>query len=597
MAYTYKREDVFGFADSVRADVREQGKELFFKECPYCRGGGSHKDKNTFSVNLETGAFKCFRSSCGKQGHFVELARDFHYELDFGQDRQYRSLPQRKFEVKPAAVKYLESRGISQAVTERYKITTCKGNDHVLVFPFYDENGVLTFVKYRNTKYNGTGNKEWCEKGTKPILFGMEQCVGFKQLVITEGQIDSLSLAECGIRNAVSVPTGALGFTWVSNVWDWISKFAEIVVFGDWERGKMSLLDELQKRLPNKIRAVRQEDYLGEKDANDILRKYGKPAILKAVKDAVVPPVKHVVELADVEAVDIYKLPKIKTNIPDVDKLLGGLYYGQVVLLTGKRGEGKSTFMSQIMLEAIEQGIPSFAYSGELTGYHFKRWMDLQAAGQKHIKTDYDGYHNEIYSIPPDVVDKINGWYRGKAYLYDNNSIVGDEFESLVVTVEKAVRQYGIKLVCVDNLMTALDAEMHENLYQAQSKFVHTLKRIAVKYDAVVILVAHPRKSDGYSKKQFDNDEVAGSADITNRVDVVMHYKRYDREDLPEEGRPSGLLSVTKNRLTGALTKKEIPLFYSKSTKRISGQNGAYRTYGWEAGYDALKSQFDDLPF
>ena len=56
-------------------------------------------------------------------------------------------------------------------------------------------------------------NKEWCENYTMPILFGMKQCVDFGTLVITEGQIDSLTLADCGIKNAVSVPTGCLLYT------------------------------------------------------------------------------------------------------------------------------------------------------------------------------------------------------------------------------------------------------------------------------------------------------------------------------------------------------------------------------------------------
>ena len=45
------------------------------------------------------------------------------------------------------------------------------------------------------------------------------------------------------------------------------------------------------------------------------------------------------------------------------------------------------------------------------------------------------------------------------------------------------------------------------------------LKKIAVKYNVVVLLVAHPRKSNN----DFTNDDVSGSADITNKVDVVMH--------------------------------------------------------------------------
>ena len=68
----------------------------------------------------------------------------------------------------------------------------------------------MQFVKYRKTDFDKARdkNKEWCEAGTRPILFGMKQCVDFETLVITEGQIDSLSVSEAGVKNAVSVPTG-----------------------------------------------------------------------------------------------------------------------------------------------------------------------------------------------------------------------------------------------------------------------------------------------------------------------------------------------------------------------------------------------------
>lgn len=110
---------VYGLAAKLGAQVREKGRELFFRYCPYC--GGDGRDRDTFSVNLETGAFHCFRSSCGKSGHFVEMARDFDYPLDFGDTRRrvWRKIPQRPFPVREPAIAYLEGRGIHRAVTER----------------------------------------------------------------------------------------------------------------------------------------------------------------------------------------------------------------------------------------------------------------------------------------------------------------------------------------------------------------------------------------------------------------------------------------------------------------------------------------------
>jgi DNA primase len=304
----------------------------------------------------------------------VELASDFGFRLEDEAQKKYRRLPQKKIETKPAAVAYLESRGISAEIASKYAITTRKDNDKILVFPFYDDQNVLQFVKYRKTDFDKKRdkNKEWCEAETMPILFGMNHCEDFTRLVITEGQLDSLSLAMAGIKNAVSVPTGAMGFTWLANCWDWINRFDEIVVFGDCEKGKITLIETLEKRLQKKVKCVRTEDYLCEKDANDILRKYGAGALVTAVENAELREVKFVNRLASVEAVNLRDLPKIKTGISQFDRVCGGLLRGHVTLLSGKRGEGKSTLMSQMIAEAIDQGNAVFVYSGELPNYHLR---------------------------------------------------------------------------------------------------------------------------------------------------------------------------------------------------------------------------------
>ena len=251
MSYEFKTEDAYGLARAIGADIHEKGDELFFKYCPQCRGGGN-RDKNTFSVNLKSGLFKCFRASCDYHGHFVELARDFDYDLGFGEKRVYRKLPQKPVVVRNGAIEYMAKRGISSEICRKYELTTRTDNKDILVFPFYDETGTLQFVKYRNMKFRKgiDKNKEWSEAETMPILFGIKQCKDFDRLIITEGQIDSLSVAECGFNNAVSVPTGATGFTWLANCWDWITKFHDVVVFGDNEHGKITLADTLRARLP-----------------------------------------------------------------------------------------------------------------------------------------------------------------------------------------------------------------------------------------------------------------------------------------------------------------------------------------------------------
>lgn len=591
MGYEFSPSDVYGLATSVGADTLKKGKELFFKYCPYCHGG-ENCDDYTFSVNMESGLFKCFRASCDKQGHFVRLARDMGYRLDYGDDgkkRVYRELPQRQIKTKEPAVDYMASRGISRETTERYKITTQTKHDNILVFPFYDESGVMRFVKYRKTDFDkskGDKNKEWSEADTMPILFGMQECSSGGALVITEGQIDSLSVADCGIPNAVSVPTGAVGMTWIENCWDWLMQFSELIIFGDNEHGKITLVDKIAERIPKPIKVVRAADYYGEKDANDILRKYGKQAIIEAIANAEDLIVSHIKELADVETVDLNSMPCIETGMPEVDKIIGGMYFGQVILLTGKRGEGKSTLMSQLIANATEGGNRTLAYSGELTDYHFKRWLDLQIAGDGNLISRVNQYGDNIYTIPTDITEKINAWYRGKIYIYDNNTLSDDEEEctQLLDTIELAIQRHGINFICLDNLMTALDVDLDKDIYRAQSKFLKRLKKIAVKYNVVVLLVAHPKKT----KDDVVIEDIAGSGDIANRVDVVLSYSRTDS---------GGKLEIFKNRLTGRTAKKDraIELYYSEKSKQITSKGSGAWKYSWDK--PTIFDESGDLPF
>lgn len=568
MSYEFKKDDVFLFASSMGAETRQKGNELEFKLCPYC--GGNKDDKYTFSVNLDTGAFCCLRASCGKQGHFVELARDFNYPLVDFEPKRYRKLKQVEIQVRNPAIEYMKSRGISEATARRYKITTQNGKDNILVFPFFDENGVMVSAKYRKTDFKKgvDKNKEWFEHDTKPILFGMRQCVNFKTLIITEGQIDSLTLAECGIDNAVSVPTGARGFTWIENCYDFVDKFEEIIIFGDCEGGKITLVDGITKRFSHKkIKVVQPKDYLTEKDANDIYRKYGKEAILTAVSNAIIQPVKAVKDLADVKNINLMQLEHAKTGISKIDKSIGGLYFGQVGLLTGKRGEGKSTFASQICANVLNDGYSIFAYSGELPDFHFKNWLDLQIAGSDNIEEYLNDYHEPEFTIKAETRDKISSWYRGRAYIFDNSVVTEkDEEISLLDTIEEAICRYGVKFILLDNLMTAIDVDVKDDLYLSQSKFVKKLKRIATKWEVFILVVAHPRKENG---KELNNDSVSGSSDITNAVDIVFTYSRNTGEDKDEY---QSVIGVTKNRLSGRLLldQNRVKVTYSCKSKRIA---------------------------
>lgn len=587
MTYEFKESDAFDFARKMGLPVKPKGSELkFIDVCPYCNGG-ARRDKDTFSIDLKSGQFKCLRSSCSVQGNMITLSRDFDFDLGLVSEyqvpkKQYKKLstPKVPIQSKNAAIQYLEKRGISERIARQYEITVQKDNETILVFPFYDENKKLQFVKYRKTDFDKAKdkNKEWCEANCKPILFGMKQCNDkFDCLIITEGQIDSLTLAECGIENAVSVPTGKNGFTWVPYCWDFVMKFEEIIVFGDMEQKGMTLLDDLKKRFQKKIRAVRKEDYKGCKDANELFTKYGKQSVIHAVTQAELMPVNRVIQLADVEKVDIYKLPKLKTGVAELDQILcGGLFFGQVDIIAGKRGDGKSTFASQILVNAIEQGYKSFVYSGELPNYLFKAWIDFQIAGKNHIteNTNVDGTVSRF--ITNQNTSLINNWYRDQLYLYDTRIIETEEQEDIIKTIRNTILQYGVKVILIDNLMTAIDLDQENaEKYDKQSNFVKKLAHIALKYDVLILLVAHRRKN---KFSEDANDEISGSGDITNLAGVVVSYDR-DKELLETQRK----LVLSKSRLIGRLKLDGFVLDYDERSKRIYGAKDDFnKQYSWD---------------
>jgi len=540
--YEFSRDDAGRFADYMRAECHIKGDELMFRYCPMCGGGTGHKkDKDTFSINLRTGQCACLRSKCSYKGNMITLARDTGFDL--GRDvsahyninnfnGQFKKFKDAHRETSDAAIEYLKSRGIPEEVARRYEITTKKDDNNILVFPFKDDSGKLRFIKYRNMSFvkgETFGSKEWCESGCMPILFGMAQChKDNRRLIITEGQIDSLSVAAAGFENALSVPTGKNGFTWVGHCWSFMENFDTLLIFGDKEPDGMTLLEDLKRKFSKKkISYVRAEDYKDCKDANEILQKYGVEQVKKCIRNAVEVPVNGLVDLSEIKPLNRYDVEKLPTGLERVDKMLcGGLPFGGVTDITGKTGEGKSTLASQIIASAVEHNYKCFVYSGELDASLFKEGIDRQIAGARVIETKEDGW--TAYSIPDDVQKSINNWYKGKCFFYDSFSLAIDnsdqEQTTLVEKMEEAAQRYDIRVFLIDNLMTALDLELMENKdkYEKQSLFMKRLVALAIKHNLLIMLVAHNRK-DGSGTT---SDNISGTADIGNLATVTIDYTK-----------------------------------------------------------------------
>lgn len=605
--YEFRIEDALDFARRQGIPTFRKGNELNFKFCPYCHGGRNN-NKNTFSINLTTGLFNCQRASCNAHGSMITLASDFDLSLGRDADEYYRIKPGHfrtikkqlsEDDVTDTAITYLTGRGIPEEVVKRYRITSQKEHPDILVFPFYEPDGQrISFIKYRNTVPKKGQSKEWCEENCKPILFGMDQCnAEDKTLIMTEGQIDTLSVVTAGYQNCVSVPTGKSGFTWVPHCWDWLQTFDRLIIFGDHEHGSITLLEPMQGRFHGQVLHVREEDYRDCKDANDILRKYGTDAIRECIENAERVPDPTIVPLSKVKNPDWSTMKFIPTGFDKLDRTIGGLYMGGLFLITGERGNGKSTFASQLLARALRLGETIYAYSGELPAYQFKQWINRQLSSLNGLepilingRTDFD--------LTKGMQEKLERFYGERAYLYcaDDLDYETTEDVSVIHSVEKAIKQYGCTVVLVDNLMSALN-DPGSDINWAQTAFVKKLANMARLYNVCVILLAHPRKSNVESR-ELSSDDIMGSGNITNLATTVLAYGM-PKQQFYEGGRPDRVISVLKNRNFGdRLTGPDaISTWFDPVSKRISTEKANFK---WpdddEPNFESVEHD-ETLPF
>ena len=255
-------EAMLSFADKHLKPYTLRGDELIPDYCPICHGG-DNRDRYTFALNLTEGIYVCKRGSCGARGRFEELARHFGEQAEIirppGRMKKQYVLPE--VTLKPMTdeiIGYFKKRKISFETLDAFRIgSDDKGN---IVFPFHRDNA-LVYVKYRAPrKPQGKEKKEWQAPNTQPILFGMDLCAFSQPLIITEGQIDCLSLYEAGIRNVVSVPSGCSNLDWIDTCWEWLEKFQTIILFGDNDEPGRKMVREVVRRL-DEARCMVVEEY------------------------------------------------------------------------------------------------------------------------------------------------------------------------------------------------------------------------------------------------------------------------------------------------------------------------------------------------
>ena len=293
----------------------------------------------------------------------------------------------------------------------------------------------------------------------------------------------------------------------------------------------------------------------------------------------------------------------IRTGINKIDKSLCGLEKGKISIISGLRAAAKSTFLSVLMLNAIEYGHVVIAYSGELSDTSFMNWMYLQAAGKGHVKQSAK-YENSFY-VEKDIKLKIAKWMGEQLWLYNN--VKPNKPSFLLANIRNKCKAAKADMVIIDNLM-ALDVQEFNraNEYDAQTKFMWELKKIAQEFNVHIILVAHPRKSSGFLRLE----DVSGSNNIVNIIDnaFIVHrnnadFKEKSRTILKATGNEwminegstvTNVVEIAKDREHGTCD-VFIDLYYELESKRLKNYSTESIIYSWND--DFVDAEQMEIPF
>lgn len=300
----------------------------------------------------------------------------------------------------------------------------------------------------------------------------------------------------------------------------------------------------------------------------------------------------------------------VRTGIEVIDRKMRGLKKGHVSVWSGLRGSAKSTLLSEIGLNARQDGNNVGFYSGELTPKNFSKWMNLQAAGKSYAKpTRYDGY----YYVDDATQLKIASWMGNHLWLYNND--YGNDFCEIIAEFEKAIDEHKLDLLILDNLMAFNISGLSENKWDAQTQFVLKLCSLAKDRGVHIAFVAHPRKSMGFLRF----DDISGSGDLGNAVDdaFIVHrnnndFKRFTKDMFGwKEDNPiydgTNVVEIVKDR-DGGNQDVFIPLYYEIETKRLKNEKSENIIYGWcgdapeeqlptLADFKAVEDDLSGLPF
>lgn len=431
-------------------------------------------------------------------------------------------------------------RGLSVESVKAFRLAS-RGDE--IVFPSLVD-GDLVAAKYRRLPKSFRVDAN-CE----PVLFGWQAMpANARSVVIVEGELDALAMHTLG-QAALSVPfgggTGEKQAKWIAAEFDRLAPLDRIYLALDTDGPGQDATAEIVKRL-GRDRCFLVE--LPHKDANACLlagmTKADMAALMKSAKTMDPEALRNAGEYIDAvlrefaDAGEDYGIPLPWGKAQG--KLL--IRMGEVVVLAGINGHGKSEVAGHIVVEALRCRWRACVASMEFRPAKWLKRMVRQAVGRSDPAAAF--------------IPHAMRWMGERLWVFDTTGTA--KADVILETFAYAAKRYGVELFVIDNLAKC---GFDEDDYNGQKSFVDRLTDFAKVNNVAVLLVAHMRKGND-ENADAGKMGIKGSGAITDMVDTVLSvWRNKPKEETlrrceaqkkePDEetvGKPDAVLSCHKQR-------------------------------------------------
>jgi twinkle protein len=516
----------------------------------------------------EEGPATCF--ACGEIHTNLDEETKPNMSNDFVKEKPFGSKLSLE-DISNYAVRGFRERNLPKTITEFYGVKAGVNSAGEVIEHYYPY-GVTKTTGYKIRKLP----KDFRATGTIEGLFGQQLFNGGRRLVITEGELDALSVAYAQHTHynkfypVVSLPSST-GMKQLLEQRDWVRGFDEVVLMLDNDEAGQKALKEACKIVGvDKVKIAK----LKTKDASDELMKHGHHAIMEAIWNAQPWSPSGILQgdelwdkFLEREATESIPFPPCLTGVNE--KTLG-MRFGEVDLFTSGTGSGKSTVIKEIILwlkETTEDSIGIISLE-ESPGDTVEKLIEMQM--KKKLSENPELKVEE----KREAFDYIFGDKRIK--LLDHMGSVADD--SLMNKIETLCLM-GCKYLILDHLTIAVSEVESGDANAAVDKVMSDILKTAKKHNVWFGVISHLRKT-GLQSKSFEEgklpsmDDIKGSGSIKQISFQIIAFAR-NMVASNEAERNTIKMRVLKSRFTGR-TGDAGGSFYNQDTGRLEYVNHAF---------------------